>query len=104
MYYLIGSSEPVAVLTEGQFAGMLPALIMKTGRDADGENLGEDGQQVPSQVLFYMVFTGWKSAAQAHAADAGLRLGIGRFLDAWIMSEPWRGTVGIAHNFDFGDD
>lgn len=105
VYYLVGSSQPVAVLTEGTFAGMLPALILKTGRDADGENPPADGEEAAeSQVLFYMVFTGWKSAAQAHSADAGLRLGIGRFLDAWIMSEPWRGTVGIAHNFDFGDD
>jgi hypothetical protein len=103
VYYLIGATQPVAVLTEGTFGGLLPALILKSGRDADGE--GEGGGEAPqSEVLFYMVFTGWKPAASAHPADAGLRLGIGRFLDAWIMSEPWRGTVGIAHNFGFGDD
>lgn len=103
VYYLIGSSQPVAVLTEGVFGGMLPALILKSGRDADGET-GADGQPAQSQVLFYMVFSGWKTGVDAHASDAGLRLGVGRFLDAWIMSDPWRSTVGIAHNFQFGND
>ena len=102
VYYLIGSSQPVAVLTEGTFGGLLPALILKSGRDADGEGEG-GGEAAESEVLFYMVFSGWK-VRDIPDIDNELRKGVGRFLDAWIMSEPWRATVGIAHNFDFGDD